>query len=286
MDERQQENKNILWEWVKAISTLILVSFFVYKYYDAEIKMTVDFPTLLSLILALFSVALAALFYFKATDTSNKFYDNTYKFNRDIALSLAKIESGFGEKLQNIHDGYANVRDYLQNSPLSVSEVEAVQKRIENEEQEIEKVAQEKNEILHNLMERARLETEEKGEVVNELAKKEKELEQLKLELVRMKEKFRNEIRDHNEDELLYILEPYTYDNVVKKIGAHSIFVSEDDAIERMINFTISGLSRKYIKDLERYGYYDDGITCAGITFIRQLAKKSMIANFKNYELA
>jgi amino acid transporter len=67
------QNKSGLWDWVKAISTLIVVGVFSYKVYITPIVLTVDFPTLLSLLLALFSVALAALFYFKATDTSNTF---------------------------------------------------------------------------------------------------------------------------------------------------------------------------------------------------------------------
>jgi hypothetical protein len=89
-----------LWEWVKAISTLTLVGVVAYKIYIIPpTSLSIDFPTLLSLLLALFSVALSALFYFKATDTSNAFYDNTYKFTKDIAELLVKMESGFGERL-------------------------------------------------------------------------------------------------------------------------------------------------------------------------------------------
>jgi len=98
--------KATLWDWVKAICTLTAVGVISYKVYLTPIDLTVDFPTLLSLLLALFSVGLAALFYFKATETSNTFYDNTNNFTKDIAQLLAKMESGFGEKLRNLDEGY------------------------------------------------------------------------------------------------------------------------------------------------------------------------------------
>ena len=91
----QEKPKAGLWDWVKAISALILVALLAYKVYSTPITLDIDFPTLLSLLLALFSVALSALFYFKATETSNAFYDNTYKFTRDIAQLLVKIESHY-----------------------------------------------------------------------------------------------------------------------------------------------------------------------------------------------
>lgn len=62
------------------------------------------FTDVLSLLLALFSMGIAIAFYFKATDTSNEFYDNTYKFSQSMTEILARIESGFGEKLSNIQD--------------------------------------------------------------------------------------------------------------------------------------------------------------------------------------
>jgi hypothetical protein len=76
-----------------------------------------DFPTFLSLLLAIFSVGLAAMFYFKATDTSNAFYDNTYKFSQEIAGLLVKIESGFGEKLTHLDDAYKGMRDRFDQLP-------------------------------------------------------------------------------------------------------------------------------------------------------------------------
>ena len=88
-----------LWEWVKAICVVILTAIVAYKICVAPTIINIDFPTLLSLLLALFSVGLSALFYFKATDTSNTFYDNT--------SSSQKILRSFWSKLRAaLENGY------------------------------------------------------------------------------------------------------------------------------------------------------------------------------------
>ena len=114
------ENKNIthiIWVVVKAIIAIIFTAVISYKIYVTPIDLKIDFPILLSLLLALFSVGLSALFYFKATDTSNVFYNNTYNFTKDIAQLLTKIESGFGERLRHLDEGYTSMRDYIQHFP-------------------------------------------------------------------------------------------------------------------------------------------------------------------------
>lgn len=132
MPGESNQNKNGLWDWVKAISTLVTVGIIAYKIYLTPIELTVDFPTFLSLLLALFSVGLAALFYFKATETSNTFYDNTYNFTKDIAQLLVKMESGFGERLRNLDEGYTPMRDSLQHYNEKPSEkVEETKKKIQ-----------------------------------------------------------------------------------------------------------------------------------------------------------
>src|SRR5688500_16234653 len=104
-------NKPTLTEVVKAIVIVIFTGVLAYKIIVTPISLAMDFYALLSLLLALFSVGLSALFYFKATDTSNAFYDNTYKFSKDIAELLVRIESGFGERLRHLDEGYTRMQD-------------------------------------------------------------------------------------------------------------------------------------------------------------------------------
>ena len=109
--ERKKTSSNNLPWWVKSIALLAVTGVFCYKVIQTPINMQFDFPSFLALLLALFSVGLAAMFYFKATDSSNAFYDNTYKYTRDIAELLVRIESGFGEKLRHLDEAYTGMQD-------------------------------------------------------------------------------------------------------------------------------------------------------------------------------
>ena len=60
--------------------------------------------SILSTLLAFFSIFISIFFYFKADETSTNFYDSSYKFMKDISVTLGKIEERFGEKLNSLND--------------------------------------------------------------------------------------------------------------------------------------------------------------------------------------
>lgn len=274
-DKSKSATKASLWDWVKAISTLAVVGVFSYKVYLTPIELTVDFPTLLSLLLALFSVALAALFYFKATETSNTFYDNTYNFTKDIAQLLAKMESGFGEKLRNLDEGYSSMRDYLQSSPGKNGDIEKAKEKIAGEEKEIEKVIEERNQIVSSLIERAQLQEEEKDNIISQLSEKESELVAAQRELSQMNKRlFMDRMRRKEERDISSGLESFTTSFLIEEIGAEKILNLSPMGIRRRINEILNHGPRQYVEDLERHGFFDDGINKDGIAFIRNLAKK------------
>ncbi|ELI6433644.1 hypothetical protein RRM65_003441 [Aeromonas salmonicida subsp. salmonicida] len=268
-------DKATLWDWVKAICALVSVGMACYKIYLTPIALTVDFPTLLSLLLALFSVGLAALFYFKATETSNTFYDNTYNFTKDIAQLLAKIESGFGEKLRNLDEGYSSVRDYIQNNSSTSKGIDDTKKKIEGEKQEIEKVLEERNKIVRKLLEQSQLQEEEKEAVAQQLAEKEQELEASQKELSRMNKKlFFERMRKREERDIDPGMEGFTKDFIIRELDPERIARLPLSRIRRMVDEVLSKAPRQYIEDLERHGFFDNGINNDGIQFIRQLARQ------------
>ncbi|MCK7569175.1 hypothetical protein [Marinobacter xestospongiae] len=274
-EDSKKIEKATLWDWVKAICTLVAVGVLCYKIYLTPIALTVDFPTLLSLLLALFSVGLAALFYFKATETSNTFYDNTYNFTKDIAQLLAKIESGFGEKLRNLDEGYSSVRDYIQNKSSSSKEIDDTKQKIEGEKQEIEKVLEERNKIVRQLLERSQLQEEEKEAVANQLAEKEQELEASQKELSRMNKKlFIERMRKREEREIDSGMEEFTKDFVVRELGPEHIIRLPLSRLRRQVDDILNKAPHQYIEDLERHDFFDNGINGNGINFIRRLAKQ------------
>lgn len=269
-----------LWEWAKAISTLVLVGVIAYKIFVTPTSLTVDFPTLLSLLLALFAVALSALFYFKATDTSNAFYDNTYKFTRDIAQLLVKIESGFGERLRHLDEGYSSMRNYLQSVPSKQpDDVERTKKKLESEEQEVEKVVAERNKIIEQLVERSHLQLEEKGRIVSQLKAKEEELAQFQREIAKLNRRLalerasRRSARESAPD-LQSGISDFTFHQVVKKIGVEKVLGSSISAIRKSFAEIENELPRGYIEDLEGQGLFEDGLTFSGVKYLKEVATK------------
>lgn len=274
-----EKTKNVetasLWEWVKAICTLVTVGVVSYKIYLTPIALTVDFPTLLSLLLAMFSVALAALFYFKATETSNTFYDNTYNFTKDIAQLLAKMESGFGEKLRNLDEGYSSMRDYIQNGSSNTSEIDDTKQKIAGEKEEIEKVISERNEIVNELLEKSQLQTNEKNRIVKQLADKESELEASQKELSKMNNRLLVEkIKRRENREMDSGMEGFTEKFIVNKLGADRILRLTSMGLMKKVDDILQNAPHQYLDDLERLGYFDGGFTREGVVFIRRIAER------------
>lgn len=277
-----KNSKSGLWEWVKAISTLVIVGVLSYKVYLTPIDLKVDFPTLLSLLLALFSVALAALFYFKATETSNTFYDNTYKFTKDIAQLLVKIESGFGEKLRNLDEGYTSMRDSLQiYGGNKVDNVEETKKKIETEKGEMDKVVQERNQIISQLIERSNLHEEEKSKITEELQEKEEELAQAQKELSQMNKRLFME-RMESKRNLKSAINfnsgaiEFTRSHVLRKIGIERILEAPRSLVTKWFNSLANDMPRGYIEDLEHEGFFDGGLTAEGYHMLKVLAEREL----------
>lgn len=137
-------------------ASLILIIFLCIMMYKNNFSM----ESLLSLLLAFFSIFISIFFYFKASDTSNKFYDNSYFFMKDISVTLGKIEERFGEKLNNINE-----------------KISQVTVRKEETSEELKTVEDEKQAIIDDLLEKSKLDKEEKEKFRLLLRKKQKEVD-------------------------------------------------------------------------------------------------------------
>lgn len=191
--------------WVKVSIAIILFALVAYKIAVSELNFDFSkfqFSDLLSLILAIFSIALSVAFYFKATDTSNKFYNNTFKFTKEISEILGRIEAGFGERLRHLDEGYSGLKDKFDGgSYLNQSEnIEDSKKELEKEKMKIEKEVKEKDEILASLMKKARLDEAQQIEVTKKLKLKETEIDKLNNELEFLKRRIYNAEKSLNND--------------------------------------------------------------------------------------
>lgn len=168
------------------IVILCLIAVVTWKLLNSEVSISIKefaFTDLLSIFVSFFAIALSIAFYFKATDTSNRFYDNSYKFTKEISEILGRIEAGFGEKLKHIDEGYAGIRDRFDQIPFDANRAK---EEIEAEKEEIEKKKKEQNELLENLAKRAQLAESEKQELFQQMERTSKELDSAKSDLRRM----------------------------------------------------------------------------------------------------
>lgn len=144
---------------VGGIGSVMFIAILCYSILKSELSI----DSILSTLLAFFSIFISIFFYFKADETSTNFYNSSYEFMKDISVTLGKIEERFGEKLNSLND--------------KVSHLD----RISNEtSEEIKDKTNDKDSIINKLMEKANLSEEEKEKYREELAEKDTEIERLK----------------------------------------------------------------------------------------------------------
>lgn len=144
--------------------------------------------SILATLLAFFSIFISIFFYFKADETSTRFYDSSYKFMKDISVTLGKIEERFGEKLNSLND--------------KVSHLDMVTKETS---EEIEDKQEDKDKIINELMEKANLNEEEKAKYRSNIEAKEVEIEQLREHRYRAEReaaRLRRKINETSEDRI------------------------------------------------------------------------------------
>lgn len=120
--------------------------------------------SILATLLAFFSIFISLFFYFKTDETSNKFYDSSYKFMKDISVTLGKIEERFGEKLNSLNE-----------------KISHLDKISSDATEEIIDKTDDKDKIINDLMDKANLNEEEKKKYREELAEKDTEIERLRM---------------------------------------------------------------------------------------------------------
>lgn len=263
----------------KAFAVVAATGVFGYKIIVTPFILTVDFPTLLSLLLAIFSVFLSALFYFKATETSNTFYDNTYKFTQDIASLLVKIESGFGEKLRHLDEGYTSMRDRMDKLPGKY-EIEETKTEIKKEEEDFKKKLADKDRLIDELAHKAHLKDNEREQFKDELNKRIAELSEAQSEISFLRERMeRTERRQpipHNID-IDDGMKHFILSAVFKELSPKLFLSAPTSLILKRFNASIDSFPDGFIEDLRRYEMINDNkeITRKGISIFRRLAERS-----------
>ena len=183
--EKKQEKKSpikITMCIVCGCGALILIGMLCFMIFKSDLSL----DSLLSTLLAFFSIFISIFFYFKADETSTNFYKSSYDFMKDISVTLGKIEERFGEKLNTLNDKISHLD------------------RVSSEKSaEIEDQKEDKDNIINELMKKANLSEEEEARYKKELDEKDAMIEQLKREQYRA-EKEAYFLRNRQSEQLLY----------------------------------------------------------------------------------
>ena len=160
----------------------------------------IDFITIVTLVIAFFSIYLSALFYFKATEQSNSFYDRSFNHTKQIQVLLSQMEGKFNKSLDVLEKGNETIRATIETGKgieylgKANSDIEGLEKRKERF-------------LEDSIFSKIQLSIEEKEKIKDELKKLEKEKSLLQYQL--------NEILD---------------DTNLRNRNAHSIHVKNKKA--------------------------------------------------------
>lgn len=140
-----------------------------------------SFESLLSLLLAFFSIFISIFFYFKADETSNRFYDTSYEFMKEVSVTLGKIEERFGEKLNSLNDKISHLSDEK-----------------EEKKEELQNVEDEKQKVIDELLDKTKLDESQKQAYLAKLREKEEEADSLRRQLADIDMKYRRVLRNRD----------------------------------------------------------------------------------------
>jgi hypothetical protein len=169
--EQKIKNRN---SWLVVISVcffLLLLGICIIYYVFSGEKLNLDVPTILSTLLAFFSIYLSAVFYFKATEQSNQFYESSYNHNKNIAESLSGMKGEFGKSLDMIEKQSDGISKRIDNIPWE---------RIGEKKKQINEVKQEAESSLKELLHEMGIGEERQAELLNLIKKQETHIEKLK----------------------------------------------------------------------------------------------------------
>jgi hypothetical protein len=249
--------------WTKDVLLLLFSLALIWRVIVAKIDLKgFSFNDLLSLLLAVFSVALSVAFYFKANETSNQFYDNTYKFTKDMSELLGRIEAGFGERLRHLDEGYMTMVERFDKLPgylgPTVSQVQSGEAEVANLNQNVAN-------IIEGFASKAHLAEQEKKDLINSFSRANEELTEAKKALSIMKSRTED---DTNRLDIKRRLPPqsivlrFVAERIKGRadLGSMGGHVSEDAIVEGFEEIK-SNLPSRAISDMKALGLVDEAIS-------------------------
>lgn len=250
---------------IREVAAVGVFSYFAIRIFSGDLSL--DFTKLspselVSILLAFFSISLAAAFYFAATNASNKFYDNINKFNKDTSELLGRLD----EQIKHVNTRQKELGDRIDRNYLPKSESVDEKTSQENEEQ-IAEVQAKWQESLQKILDSAKIEPEEKFKLESELRTKDEELKILREEQAKI--------------EARKILQLKSY--VSRKVELFGLTEAATYAPDELLFLVVSKCIPPIKRDLYKYGYIKSEypqspaeITNKGIDFISSIVSRML----------
>ncbi len=186
IEDKIRNRNNILFICLIPSVIFLLPVLFKFIFPDASLNLTnFGFSDLLATILAFFAISISFVFYFKASDTSNKFYNNTYTFTKDISEKLGRMEERFGQQLEYLNDGYNKVVELGAYKDLDKEDREA---EIRKKEKELAEKQKSFEKTIENLIGNTKYPELDAKNLKKEINEKDLEIYELRKKIDKMKE--------------------------------------------------------------------------------------------------
>ncbi|EAB9757370.1 hypothetical protein XI53_25765, partial [Salmonella enterica subsp. enterica] len=222
-----------------------------------------NFTDFLSLFLAVSSVGLSAAFYFKADESARTFYTHTYRFTKDVSEMLGRIDSGFGEKLRNIDQGYIGLSQKFDSFGLFPKQGESDKDKLEEGNAQIKA---ERESIMRDLSERADIAESDKRNMLVKMNELTAELEKANSESVMI-----NDVGGYG---VTYSFVRFLTPLVFKYCGG----IARDSNYERAITKAFTGVLSESEFKSAAYGYMQNAgllngpfLTTKGVAFVSDI---------------
>jgi hypothetical protein len=247
---------------VRDILVIALVILVAWKLLNANLILNLSgfsFNDLLALLLALFSVWLSVAFYLKASETSNEFYNNTYKFTKDISELLGRIEEGFGERLRHLDEGYEGIRDRVERWQDYVSS--PTSSDIQHEKDEIRQIEQKQQDIIDQLAARAQIAESERERIKHELNTANQDLAKARMAFAELSSSENRQTEAYSRARsanagfraLKYIAHKISESDPI--VGVQEVSLEE---VARRFNSAKPAIAERALEDLRQIGWMDE----------------------------
>jgi hypothetical protein len=258
---------------IREVIITVFIAVIIYKVINMDLAF--DFTKLsatdlVALMLAVFSVGLSAAFYFAATNSSSKFYDNMHKFTKDTSVILGQLT----ERLNSVDKGQAEVKtrfDKLYSNGNS-SDSEAESKNKEKEKEKEEKVTQSREDlksVIESLLDKHQVDNQERIAFKTQLEQKELQLSDSLAQLSEFKSEQKSTIIRRVKNHTTMLFKRHF------KLGEFSFVSIIDKLLNRPVDFS------RYHSDLVELGFLDDvenptieNLTDSGFTFFGDIYER------------